>query len=232
MSQQIVAQAKADLLAAGRDLSGTDGAFLIVMEAASRIPSAGVVDKPQGNHAAFEGGSYSVDGIMFQDGRFFDCLGDGGGANTPQWNQGDNIDASRWRPAKSVLGASPQTPQHPGEPVQQAFDPFVRTFIYAAANSMYVGHEELRMLGTELGVMDGDGQPITGERPLARIQRQLTELASAQTSTGGVSIDPAMITALTPVLLPIFTQVFAAWVKTQKAASITVTPIAKVTPKK
>lgn len=111
MSQAIVAQAKADLSAAGVSLAGNDGAFLITMEAASRIPGAGVLDKPSGNHADFKGGSYSVDCIVFQDGRLFDVLVDGGGANNPTWNAGDPIDPSRWRAAVSVLG--PRVPVPP-----------------------------------------------------------------------------------------------------------------------
>lgn len=120
MSVEIVAQAKADLIAAGKDLSGNDGAFLIVMEAASRIPGAGVLDKPSGNHAVFDGQSYAVDIIAFADGRIVDCLIDGGGANTPSWDTTKApVDPSRFRPAVAILGAPPIVvpPVDPGIPV-------------------------------------------------------------------------------------------------------------------
>lgn len=107
MSKQIVTQAKADLMAAGIDLFGNNGAVKIVSEAASRIPGMGLVDKPQGNHADLDGGSYSVDGMMTQAGVFYDCLIDGGGANTPTFDQGDPIDPGRWRQPKSILAAAP-----------------------------------------------------------------------------------------------------------------------------
>jgi hypothetical protein len=119
MSKEIVERAKADLAAAGFNLSGNDGAFLITMEAASRIPNAGVVDKPNGNHAAFLGKFYSVDGIMFPDGTFYDVLVDGGGESRPVWNQGGNIDPARWRKPVSILlpdGGTPGSPvEHPPE---------------------------------------------------------------------------------------------------------------------
>ena len=109
MSRQIVEQAKSDLLAAGKDLSGNNGAFLITMEAASRIPGAGVLDKPSGNHAEFQGAFYAVDIIAFPDGRIVDVLTDGGRANGPTWD--DNkapVAASRFRPAVSILEPKPQ----------------------------------------------------------------------------------------------------------------------------
>jgi hypothetical protein len=89
VSQQIVEQAKADLVAAGFDISGNDGAFLITMEAASRIPGAGVLDKPNGNHAGFRGASYAVDIIAFPDGRIVDVLADAGLESRPTWNDGN-----------------------------------------------------------------------------------------------------------------------------------------------
>lgn len=117
MSLQIVAQAKADLIAALYDLSGNNGAFLIVMEAASRIPGAGVLDKPSGNHAEFNGQSYAVDIVAFPDGRIVDCLIDGGGANTPSWDTSKApVDPSRFRPAVKILAGVPPVVVPPPTP--------------------------------------------------------------------------------------------------------------------
>ena len=111
MSRQIVEKAKSDLLAAGKDLSGNNGAFLITMEAASRIPGAGVLDKPSGNHAEFQGAFYAVDIIAFPDGRIVDVLTDGGGANKPSWDDTKApVAASRFRPAVAILPPTPPTP--------------------------------------------------------------------------------------------------------------------------
>jgi hypothetical protein len=112
MSQQIVEQAKTDLIAAGFDIGGNDGAFLITMEAASRIPGAGVLDKPSGNHAEFRGASYAVDIIAFPDGRIVDVLADAGGESRPTWNDGNApVDRSRFRAAVRVLGSGATPPQ-------------------------------------------------------------------------------------------------------------------------
>jgi hypothetical protein len=114
VSQQIVEQAKADLVAAGFDISGNDGAFLITMEAASRIPGAGVLDKPNGNHAGFRGASYAVDIIAFPDGRIVDVLADAGLESRPTWNDGNApVDRSRFRPAVRILGSGPNSQANP-----------------------------------------------------------------------------------------------------------------------
>jgi hypothetical protein len=85
------------------------------METASRIPGAGVVDKPDGNHAIFLGKPYSVDIIMFQDGSNFDALIDGGGASTPTWDtKSTPIDPKRWRAPVAIL--LPNTPEEPVDP--------------------------------------------------------------------------------------------------------------------
>lgn len=123
MSVEIVAQAKADLLAAGKDLSGDNGSFLITMEAAFRL-GLGVVDKPNGHHAEYPVGSgqfFSVDGIMDRAGNFFDVLinGGAGGTNVPTWQPNGTVEALRYRPAVSILGAPPVVvpPVDPGIPV-------------------------------------------------------------------------------------------------------------------
>lgn len=95
MSQQVVAQAKQQLEAEGADLTGPCGAWQITNRAAYilRNDGAGILSKPSGNNCQ----GYSVDVIIYRDGRAFDVLVDGGGANTPAWNQIEPIDPGRWR---------------------------------------------------------------------------------------------------------------------------------------
>ncbi len=93
----VVAQAKADLQAAGVDLSGDCGAFQIVKLTAWRLKAegAGLLDKPSG--AGCQG--YSKDVIAYGDGQIYDILvasGDPGG-NGPVWNDDGTVDPSRWR---------------------------------------------------------------------------------------------------------------------------------------
>lgn len=93
-----VIQAKADLIAAGIDISGPCGAFQIVKLVAWRLTSAepaiGLVTKDGGNNCD----GYSTDNVMYNDGSVFDILGDGGGANSPQWNANGTLPSTRWSP--------------------------------------------------------------------------------------------------------------------------------------
>ena len=96
--QKIVAAVKADLVRRGVDLSGPDGGFQITKRVAwaLRGEGAGLLDKPSGNNS----GGYAVDIVAYPDGQIYDILGDGGGANTPQWpGDGEQNDPSRYRPA-------------------------------------------------------------------------------------------------------------------------------------
>lgn len=100
MSKEVVEQVKADLVARGVDLSGPCGAFAICKRVAwaLRHTGAGLLAKPSGNNC--EG--YATDVICYPDGRTFDILQDGGGANGPQWDQHlphDPAIAERYRPA-------------------------------------------------------------------------------------------------------------------------------------
>jgi hypothetical protein len=85
-----VAAAKATLIGLGEDLTGPCGGFKITRLAAQNIQAldntVGLLHKDSGNFCAYAGDSYSVDIICFIDGAQYDCLGDGGGANDPQWN--------------------------------------------------------------------------------------------------------------------------------------------------
>lgn len=91
-----MADAKAELEAAGQDLSGPCGAFAIVKLAAWKMGGgAGLLDKPAGNNC--EG--YATDIIVYPDGRHYDVLVDGGGRNGPAWGDAGTVDPSRYRPA-------------------------------------------------------------------------------------------------------------------------------------
>jgi hypothetical protein len=99
-SASYIGRVKSWLLSLGLDLSGPCGAFSIVQNAAWYLrpsnPTVGLLDKPGGNNCR----GYATDIIMFSDmnGQIIDCLGDGGGANIPQWGVSDTVDPDRWRP--------------------------------------------------------------------------------------------------------------------------------------
>jgi hypothetical protein len=96
MSVQVVASIKQQLVARGEDLSGPCGAFKITQRVAwaLRADGAGLLDKPGGNNCL----GFATDYVIFQHGPAFDILGDGGGANTPQWNEDDDPALiPRWR---------------------------------------------------------------------------------------------------------------------------------------
>ena len=96
-----VAAVKAQLQAQGVDLSGPCGAFAITKRVAwgLRHQGCGLLSKPGGNNC--EG--FATDIVMFKDqgGQIIDILGDGGGANAPQWGVSDTVDPTRWRAAVS-----------------------------------------------------------------------------------------------------------------------------------
>jgi len=94
--RDLVVAVKTMLLREGHDLSGPCGAFAITKHVAWALKKtgAGLLSKPGGNNC--EG--YATDVIVYPDGQLVDILGDGGGANTPQWAEGEDIDPSRWRP--------------------------------------------------------------------------------------------------------------------------------------
>lgn len=96
MSQALVEQVKAQLVAQGMNLSGPCGAFAITKRVAwaLRATGAGLLAKPTGNNCD----GYATDIICYPDGRIRDILGDGGGANTPQWPDGELeiVDPSRY----------------------------------------------------------------------------------------------------------------------------------------
>lgn len=111
MSAAIVAQAKRELEAAGADLSGPCGAFKIANLSAQK-QGLGILSKPNGNNCQ----GYATDINMARDGRAWDMLIDGGGANTPAWNPIDPVDASLYR---EPIGTAPQPPDPPDPPTPQ-----------------------------------------------------------------------------------------------------------------
>jgi hypothetical protein len=93
-----VSYVKSTLLAQGKNLSGPCGAFEITKNVAWGLRGSGygLLSKPDGNNCQ----AYAVDIVMLADGRGWDVLGDGGGANTPQWNVAEIEDGiNRYRPA-------------------------------------------------------------------------------------------------------------------------------------
>jgi hypothetical protein len=97
---------KDDLIRQGKDLSGPCGAFEITKTVAwgLRYMGYGLLDKPSGNMCS----NYAVDIVMQPDGRGWDVLLDGGGANTPAWNLTEIEDGiNRYRPA--IDPATPTT---------------------------------------------------------------------------------------------------------------------------
>jgi hypothetical protein len=93
----VIAQAKSELQAAGKDLSGPCGAFSIVELAAwkMRAEGAGLLDKPAGNNCK----GFATDIIAYADGHIYDVLGASGETNDPAWMDDGVVEASRYRPA-------------------------------------------------------------------------------------------------------------------------------------
>jgi hypothetical protein len=96
MSVELVRSIKADLEARDVDLSGPCGAFQITKRIAwaLRETGAGLHAKPYGNNCD----GYSVDIVIWPDGKYFDCLQDAGGLNGPIWGEHQG-DAQFYRPA-------------------------------------------------------------------------------------------------------------------------------------
>lgn len=121
---EIVAQVKAELQARGVSLADSCGGFAITKRVAwrLRVSGIGLVAKPSGNNC--EG--FSVDVLMYPDGRAFDILSDAGGANGPAWGAIEPIESSRWRPPVDPGDGAAPTPSVPSSPapvvVTQAVD--------------------------------------------------------------------------------------------------------------
>lgn len=116
MSVTVVQQVKADLEARGVSLSGPYGAFAIASRVAWQLRDTGLGLNHQDQdrtHVSINGETYSPDFLLYQDGRAIDCLGDGGGANNPQWVEKTG-DPARWRaPFNPDDGTIPPPPPDP-----------------------------------------------------------------------------------------------------------------------
>jgi hypothetical protein len=102
-SAAYVAAVKADCVAQGLSLVGADGAFEITSRVAwgLRETGCGLLSKTSGNNSH----GYASDIVIFADGRAFDILTDGGGANGPLWSASVVTDGlTRYRPAITPAG--------------------------------------------------------------------------------------------------------------------------------
>jgi hypothetical protein len=107
----VVANVKANLIARGISLLGSDGAFEITKRVAWALRESGIglLDKPTGNHAEFPVGSgnfFSVDVLCYQDGVYVDMLVASGAANTPAW---------QIQPSAADVPAKWRAPLDPGD---------------------------------------------------------------------------------------------------------------------
>jgi hypothetical protein len=116
----VVANAKAALVATGVNLSGACGAFAITKVVAWQLrgEGAGLLDKPGGNNCD----GYATDIIAFPSGRIVDILVSGGDVNGPSWQDAGTVDPSRYRPAMAPAAAPPPPVVVPPEPPAPIFD--------------------------------------------------------------------------------------------------------------
>lgn len=115
----IVAQAKADLEAAGTTLTTPCGAFSIVELATWRMreEQAGLLEKPGGNNCR----GFAVDIVVYPDGEIYDVLIAQTVKNIPAWQVpgAGVVDPSRYRPAHDPeFDAVPIPPTPPATPDQ------------------------------------------------------------------------------------------------------------------
>jgi len=149
-SAELVAQVKADLVARGVDLRGACGAFRILNEVGRRCyPTYGLLQKAGGNRAVprpdgscksgeqdSSPAGYATDYLIERATHYgFDILGDGGGANAPQWGAPetapDMVARNRanwaevlldWPPAEAIPpGPGPEPPPPPPPPPDPTF---------------------------------------------------------------------------------------------------------------
>lgn len=119
----VVAQAKADLQAAGTDFASPCGAFSITKLVAWRLrgEGAGLLAKPSGNNCQ----GFSVDRIIYRDGLSYDILGSAGdpGGSIPGWGGETNEGAAAWRdPIDPGPIGPPQPPLPPSVDLTQVLN--------------------------------------------------------------------------------------------------------------
>ena len=118
MSVAIVQQVKAELEAAGVDLSGPCGAFKITHRVGWRLRHQGwgfVAKRPEQNGCTINSGRYGVDVLAQQTGTCVDILINSETDNDPAWNLTGAIDPTTWRAPfePPALSQPPQPPQPP-----------------------------------------------------------------------------------------------------------------------
>lgn len=149
----IVSRVKGELEARRVDLSGPCGAFAITRRVAwaLRDEGAGLLSKPAGNNC--EG--FAADYVVYKNGQGFDCLGDAGGANIPQWSGGE-IDASfpdRWRApvdTGDVLIPRPGPTDPPPATPPATDDAALEQKLFDAVERIYEGLHNVSMAVGEL----------------------------------------------------------------------------------
>jgi hypothetical protein len=115
----VVRQVKAELVAAGEDLSSPGDAtpcnpFKVTVRVAWRLRAEGVglIRKPGGNNCR----AHSVDAVMFHDGMVYDLLIGSGESNTPAWNNTDVRPPSDWEAPIDPGDIDPPPPPPPPPP--------------------------------------------------------------------------------------------------------------------
>lgn len=138
MSAATVEAVKQDLERQGISLSGPCGAFEITKRVAwiEQETGIGLHRQDEGRTGCWFNGVFcSVDFLVYKDGRAIDCLGDAGGANTPQWGEKQG-DASRWVAPMDPGGSMP-----PPEPTPEP-EPDVKPIEQATLNAVHAGNEQ------------------------------------------------------------------------------------------
>ena len=115
MSIEVVQKTKQDLINAGVNIDGPCGAFAITNLTAERL-NLGILYKPRPteNNCIVNGVGYAADIVMSRSGRIWDILYDGGGLNTPVFNEGAAVNPDWYRdPLKNYPKSLSSTPEVP-----------------------------------------------------------------------------------------------------------------------
>jgi hypothetical protein len=178
MSLAIVQQVKAELEAAGVNLSGACGAFAIVQRVAWRLRDQGyglLGGKSPGQNGCTVGSErYSVDWILKADGNGVDILRNAGGnvndpaepANVPTWNE-DHADPALYRPAIDP-GDAPAPPPPVPEPDPGEPEPCDCDDLRQIINDMIVTMEALRI---RIQILEDAPPPPVDLPPLEAVGR-------------------------------------------------------------
>lgn len=171
MSKQIVEQVKLALEQAGADLSGPCGAFKITKRVAWHLKDKGfgLLSKTSGNNCE----DFATDIVVDENGGYYDILGDGGGANDPQWPETPEAgDKSRWRAPvdpRDVIIVPPEPDPEPVDPKPEPkpeFDPTpILTRLTGIETHIIELWKALEGLGTRIDILENTPFPeleVTG----------------------------------------------------------------------